>query len=551
MGSATAAKDQGFDMESFYQSYRKNGFHFSDEILTNYALSLATKPFVILCGISGTGKSKIAQLFSIPVPDDQRDQRRLEESESTTLRPDGFVTLTISGGLWQDGYRANFRYADVGYVLSPDDAERIEAQRQCYLKNNSDDGNFTDTYEVSIDTGDPVEPQIRVGVYFQRASSPLFRIRFRSRQGVEPEWNSFDFLRRKYQPGDVVRFERIGDRHLRITPADEEAIAVAQTNREAEIRSLDTTCFIPVRSNWVDSSELVGYYNQLTGKYQMTKVLKFLLQASDYPEVPHFLILDEMNLSKVEHYFSDFLSCIESRHVVDGRLRQESITLHIGDNRLATSDDYYDEIAQEIQIPTNLYITGTVNVDDSTQPISPKVLDRANLIEFNEVHLNEFDTGGYRLESFPDFRSPKQPSIQQLNEVPRFVKENLEELINILRPENLHFGYRTVAEISCFILNAIACMGIDRNDAAQYALDVQILQKILPKFNGSVAKIGRTLLNLILYLSDSTGEIKQLNPDDINTIESNLSHSQYPRSLRKAIHMYRKVNEQGFVNFIE
>lgn len=538
-------------MESYYQRYKENGFQFSDELLSNYALSLVTKPFVILCGISGTGKSKIAQLFAIPDRVVQDAANGLEDPVPETTTLEGYITMTVSGGLWHVGDRANFRYSDVAFVLSPEDAERVEAHRLHHLDNNLGGGNFSDTYSVCVDTGDEEERQIQIQVYFQRAHSPLFRIRFRSKRGEDPKWDSSGYFKRNYRPGEVVRFERVGDRHLRITPADEEAIASAQADREAEIRLLDTTCFVSVRSNWIDSTELIGYYNQLTGNYQMKKVLRFLLQASDYPEVPHFLILDEMNLSKVEHYFSDFLSCIESRYVEDGQVKQEPITLHIGESELVTTDEYYEQIDPEIEVPTNLYITGTINVDDSTQPISQKVLDRANMIEFNEVHLDGFDTEGIRLRTFPDFQDVQQPSIKQLDALPEFVKDTLRELLEVLRPDNLHFGYRTIAEIACFITHAVSNLGLKREDAARYALDVQILQKILPKFNGSAAKIGKSLSDLIQYLSGSNDSIDQFVLSDIDNIDAELDHSRYPRSLRKALRMYRKLIEQGFVNFIE
>ena len=538
-------------MESYYRRYRENGFRFSDEVLTNYALSLATKPFVILSGISGTGKSKIAQLFEIPT-DDGDDGRDEPEGEAPAEGGDrGYVTMNLSANLLNGGDRANFRYNDVALVLSPADAADIDASRQRHIENNLGANNFTDFYEVTIDTGDTDEPHITIVVYCQRAISPLFRIRFRSRRGEEPFWDSLDFFRRNYTAGDVVRFERVGDRHLRIVATDGEAKATAQADREAEIRSLNTRCFVAVRSNWVDSTELVGYYNQLTEKYQMTKVLRFLLQASEYVEVPHFLILDEMNLSKVEHYFSDFLSCMESRRVVDGEIDQESIVLHIGKGVLETNDDYYEEIAPEIEVPINLFITGTVNVDDSTQPISPKVLDRANVIEFNEVHLGDINGGGLKLKAFPDFSSPRFPSVDQLDEIPDFVKNTLSQLLEVLRPQNTHFGYRTIAEVASFVENAIMCLDTGPEESAKNALDVQLLQRVLPKFNGSAAKLEHSLRALIHCLSRSEINLEDFGRREVVNLDVTDEKLDFPRSLSKAKQMYLKMNEQGFVNFIE
>lgn len=543
------SRNRGMKVDSYYQRYRDKGFKFSDDILTSYALSLVTKPFVILSGISGTGKSKIAQLFKIPSLDREGAAGENEKQVEAEPVPRGFVTLNLSKKFFEGADRANFRYADVAVVLSQADAKDVEQKKKDWVDNMRGEGNFSDEYEVTIDTQDPAEQQIKIHVYCQRASSPLLRIRFKSRQGECPAWNSFDFFNRNYTAGDVVRLERVGDRHLAIVATDAEARDAAQEDREREIRDLETQCFVAVRSNWVDSTELVGYYNQLTGEYQMTKVLRFMLQASDYQEVPHFLILDEMNLSKVEHYFSDFLSCIESRRTSDGQIHQEPITLHMGNSVLSTNDEYYQEIAPEIEVPTNLFVTGTVNVDDSTHMFSPKVLDRANVIELNEVHLGEMGDRGLRLKTFPDYSGTKLPSIDQLENVPGFVKDVLVKLLEVLSPQKMHFGYRTIAEISCFIENAILYLGRPKEESAQQALDIQLLQKVLPKFNGSAAKLDYSLRALIHCLSDSEVNLDEFGRSEI--LKLNASATKFPRSLSKAKHMYLRLVEQGFVSFIE
>ncbi|MCV5767785.1 hypothetical protein OFN22_30315, partial [Escherichia coli] len=87
---------------------------------------------------------------------------------------------------------------------------------------------------------------------------------------------------------------------------------------------------------------------------------------------PYFVVLDEMNLARVEYYFSDFLSVIESRKWKDGKI--------------VTSPVLPESITNKhITIPSNIYIIGTVNMDETTHPLSKKVLDRANTIEFNTV----------------------------------------------------------------------------------------------------------------------------------------------------------------------
>ena len=103
------------------------------------------------------------------------------------------------------------------------------------------------------------------------------------------------------------------------------------------------------------------------------------------PGKPYFVILDEMNLAKVEHYFSDFLSIMESR--TPDNPEGEPVILHNWEHS-ETKDGLL--IPGKLHIPSNVYFTGTVNVDESTYMFSPKVLDRANVIEFNDVELEEY-----------------------------------------------------------------------------------------------------------------------------------------------------------------
>ena len=129
---------------------------------------------------------------------------------------------------------------------------------------------------------------------------------------------------------------------------------------------------IPVGANWTDNTNIVGYYNVITEEYQSTPAYDLINKAQDDPDNPYFLILDEMNLSHVERYFADFLSAIESG---------EEIPLY-GEDRT-------------LKLPDNLFIIGTVNVDETTYMFSPKVLDRANTIEFDTLSAWEYMESGW------------------------------------------------------------------------------------------------------------------------------------------------------------
>ena len=119
-------------------------------------------------------------------------------------------------------------------------------------------------------------------------------------------------------------------------------------------------CLISVQPDWTDATGLLGYVNPLgrEASYVRTECLKFLLAAHEHPGVPHFLCLDEMNLARVEYYFAPFLSAMET----GGRL-----VFHHEDEAL-------DNVPPFIPWPTNLYILGTVNMDETTHAFSDKVL---------------------------------------------------------------------------------------------------------------------------------------------------------------------------------
>lgn len=130
---------------------------------------------------------------------------------------------------------------------------------------------------------------------------------------------------------------------------------------------------VPVGADWTDNTKMFGFYNPLEEKYVSTPALDFILQAIKNPEIPYFLILDEMNLSHVERYFSDFLSAMES---------DEEIPLYRLSKDKEIDEEQSEEIPEKIKLPKNLFVTGTVNIDETTYMFSPKVLDRSNVVEY-------------------------------------------------------------------------------------------------------------------------------------------------------------------------
>ena len=323
------------------------------------------------------------------------------------------------------------------------------------------------------------------------------------------------------------------------------------TQKEREKR----IAFVPVRPDWMDNKGLLGYYNLLAEEYHDTPVLRLLVEAKEHPEKPYFIILDEMNLAKVEQYFSDFLSIMESR--VSGKDLGAQFDLHsVGE---AKTKSGYD-IPEKLHIPPNVYFTGTVNVDESTYMFSPKVLDRANVIEFNEVDLESYEKGIVASDRFvlkdADVREKLLPAE---NEKPFCSKDDydmvlkiapdvstyLKEVIAILHRFNLHFGYRVINEISRYIRTASEMVDTFN---IEDALDIQIMQKILPKFHGTQAKLEEPLKELLAFCYG----IKPINDETILQDEDALvKDARFPRSANKLARMIRNLKIQGYTSFIE
>ncbi len=143
---------------------------------------------------------------------------------------------------------------------------------------------------------------------------------------------------------------------------------------------------------------MLGYYNPLTGTYEWTPFLRFLLRAEQSYEsedkLAWFVILDEMNLAHVEYYFADLLSVLESGRDEDGWTSASRCAWAIPMTRPAICRH------RELRLPPNLYIVGTVNVDETTHAFSPKVLDRAFTLELTDVDFSAYPAA--RTFSQPD-----------------------------------------------------------------------------------------------------------------------------------------------------
>ncbi|SEB05214.1 MrcB family domain-containing protein [Bacillus nitratireducens] len=287
---------------------------------------------------------------------------------------------------------------------------------------------------------------------------------------------------------------------------------------------------IPVRPDWSDSSDLLGYVN-LQGEFQERPLIKVLETADANPNRPYFVVLDEMNLARVEYYFSDFLSVMESRKWKDGKI--------------VTSPVLPESITNKhIMIPSNVYIIGTVNMDETTHPLSKKVLDRANTIEFNTVNLDYFNFLMDVEEKEAEIVSNSSLAAKYLHlkecfkeneDLVRNISSVLIEINKTLESVGAQVGYRIRDEI---------CFYMAYNEQGKLllfdeALDYQIYQKILPRLAGSDGRTEEVLKQL--YVLCANEEYDSGNNAD--------SYAKYPRSANKLSHMLRRFEYDGFTSF--
>ncbi len=300
---------------------------------------------------------------------------------------------------------------------------------------------------------------------------------------------------------------------------------------------------IPVKPNWTSSEDLLGYYNPLEKKYLSSPFLDALLEAKKNPHIPYFVCLDEMNLARVEYYFADFLSLMETRtdspeitlfsddesshvlselkavekvifaaqekyskkNVIDfvelmkdeelntqirktfGFSDKESLVKYHGDiRRMLTA---VLTVPSRLKVPANVHIVGTVNIDETTHYLSPKILDRAHIMRFQSPLLADWDEILNEVDAyaFEDISKPLLFEIEALGarqEYPKFDRESdFCKLFVALNREFFHklgveFGMRTIRQG----LNYMKLFS-DVNDNEQQATNNFLLHKVLPKFS--------------------------------------------------------------------
>jgi 5-methylcytosine-specific restriction protein B len=314
----------------------------------------------------------------------------------------------------------------------------------------------------------------------------------------------------------------------------------------------------PVRPDWTGAEYLFGYEDALLPirdgerAWYVPKTLKFMLRAGSDPNHVYVLVLDEMNLAHVERYFADALSGMESR-------------VGFIPNLAEGIDGYWRPATDGVEMltwPQNLIVIGTVNIDETTYMFSPKVLDRANTFEFR-VGADDLVLGPpplALLESGPPklsralldlIRDSNWQATHPAPYVESFAR-HLRELHRLLAIDGFEFGHRVFQEAVRFAAMLYAA----GDSSLESALDLQVLQKMLPKLHGSRRRLEPTLCRLARYcydlrIEEGTGPSIDVEASQFDPLAPTSGVARLPDSFSKISRMTTRLRSNQFASFTE
>ena len=529
---------------------KSKGYFFSPVQIASFYTALQTKGFVILSGISGTGKTKLAQYFA---------EMLQTETEPSAMREKRIALVGAVGEAIDDSeFPMEVDAAEYWtFPINGDALKDLTLPFHLYLNHDRKIRHVFTVSDFKTQSGskgmlspwpDITNPEWRGRE--EEAGNPNKKyktwLRISRREILDEEfyYSQLNPLYGYSRKSSALR----GSLVPVIDPLGE---PTATTEKAQHL------LFLSVRPDWRDSKSLLGYYNPLTKSYEQTDFVKHLLNARQSYDAKDgqawFVILDEMNLARVEYYFADLLSVLESGRDEDGYTR-EPLRFQYGDLETGNPPP------PEIKLPPNLYIVGTVNVDETTQSFSPKVLDRAFSIEFTEVDFQAYKSAVVnpemiewdRDELLRQFTRDGRFAQIDKEEIKQFVQTgedwtyDLQALNECLQPFNLHFGYRVYDEIMAFLMNAIE-NGMDKMEA----FDQAVLMKVLPKFHGSRGKLEKALHGVLAWCFDAAKAEQEAVKNAILAPEQSIIDADwyYPATAHRVLRMLQSLNSTGFASF--
>ena len=473
-------------IKDFHSACKMAGLQYPRKLLQRFTASLLAKRFLILTGLSGSGKTKLAQAFS-------------EWIGGKTINADPFYP------------GAGIESSQKTYHVAKSDSISVE------FWNNENEENSTKVTLAREMIKEWAECIIEHNLT-KETSPRTIRDLINETSQFSPQLHSFET-------------------HLKAS-----AFTLIES-KENKI-SYKSSEIIPVGADWTSNENILGYPDGLNpGIYNSTPVLDLVLKAESNSHLPHFLILDEMNLSHVERYFADMLSAIESDEPIPLYETRED------DPTTWRKTNTGKIIPPSVKLPVNLFVIGTVNVDETTYMFSPKVLDRANVIEFRveSDDIENFLQDGCQKPDLSELASEGSQYAEDFVEAQKgeisidkkFATE-IKKFFKIFSKHDSEFGFR-VANEAARLINFQKNLG---SESFNENFDSVIVQKFLPKLHGSRSQMEELLQELILVTSGSESEEWS---EELLAVEK----PRYSVSYKKLCRMYKKLQRDQFVSFAE
>ena len=271
------------------------------------------------------------------------------------------------------------------------------------------------------------------------------------------------------------------------------------------------TVVVPIQPMWKERTDLVGYYNEFTKRFNETTLLYKMYEA-DYNGEIYITVLDEMNIARVEYYFAEFLSLLEIPNV-DGRNLDVVADKREDDPKLLQSDG-------KLRLPTNMWFVGTANNDDSTFAISDKVYDRAMVLNLDKkaipFEVKEYGKKKISAKRLEELFKRAQREFDITDRNLRRIKKLDEYMIKTF---HITFGNRIMKQIRSYVPVIVACGGTELE-----AIDDILSRKVFRKLESKNPVYVKQMADgTRAYLDELFGENKlPLCKEQLKLIEQNV-----------------------------
>lgn len=379
---------------------------------------------------------------------------------------------------------------------------------------------------------------------------------------------------------------------------------------------------VAIGPDWTSPKKLLGYRTPFGAErirfdgtktnesYEITETLRIILRACNprSTKIPHFLVFDEMNLSHVERYFAPFLSLMEASAILEDAdnapiidrqslgVISELLDLENKESSEAESARFLVANEQALKLPPNLFYVGTVNIDETTYMFSPKVLDRAHVIEVQALLPSQYVSGmnldatidlahaNALLREAIDDRETREdrhadPSAildilvskygldsVELAKYKKFTLSVLDGCYQLLAPTGFEFAYRVVKEVHSYLLvwvKAQLYLGASQTDVFNSwvdGLDRALFQKVLPKVHGNRSALGDSLKALAAFLDGADAQsvpaakytlgVDTTVQIDTNNVLSIPNGASFKRSIAKLRTMHDRLVTRNYISFV-